>query len=47
MSKIQSKMRCETNSGSGHGGHGMRYFNTEGRYKPEEHYMVCRDDRLR
>ncbi len=25
----------------------MRYFNTEGRCKPEEHYMVCLDDRLR
>lgn len=24
----------------------MRYFNTEGRCKPNEHYMVCLDDRL-
>lgn len=24
----------------------MRYFNTEGRCIPEEHYMVCLDDRL-
>ncbi|MCM1123049.1 MAG: ATP-binding protein [Eubacterium sp.] len=24
----------------------MRYFNTEGRCKPDEHYMVCLDDRL-
>ena len=25
----------------------MRYFNTEGCCKPNEHYMVCLDDRLR